>query len=534
MVGDLTLKLDSIKPTVLLILDGFGCNESCENNAVRQAHTPVWDYLWKNYPHTQLDCSGSVVGLPNQQMGNSEVGHLHLGAGRLLPQDFTRINAALASGDFENNPVFCEAIDQAVAEDKAVHIIGLLSPGGVHSHEDHIHAVTKLCFMRSAERVYVHGFLDGRDTLPKSAMASIGEMEAVFNQADYGRLASLIGRFYAMDRDNRWKRVEKAYSLIVNGKAEHYCTNALEALMQAYERGETDEFVKATAIVPEWEEPVRIEDGDVVIFMNFRADRVRQLVRAMTEADFRGFTRERMPSLGRFVTLTPYHYEFDFPVAFPRIPVINCFGEYLSKLGIPQLRLAETEKYAHVTFFFNGGVEEPYPGETRILVPSPKVRTYDLKPEMSAYEVTDRLIEALRQKAYGSIVCNYANCDMVGHTGVMAAAVRAVETVDECLGRVIAAAERAGMQMLITADHGNVELMVDPETGQSSTSHTVNPVPLVYIGGNRNLLDGGNLADVAPTLLELMGIEIPSEMSGRSLLEETHDADACSPVYHCL
>ncbi len=532
MIGNLTLKSDSIRPTVLLILDGFGCNASPKNNAIAMARMPVWDCLWKNCPHTRLDCSGRAVGLPNDQMGNSEVGHLHLGAGRLLPQDYTRINTALENREFQSNPVFCEAIDQTVTDGKAVHIIGLLSPGGVHSHEDHIHAVTELCFKRGAEQVYVHGFLDGRDTLPKSAMASIGEMEAIFNRADKGRLATLIGRFYAMDRDSRWTRIEKAYSLIVQGKAEHYCTNALEALMQAYERGETDEFVRATAIVPEWEKPVRVEDGDVVIFMNFRAERVRQLVQAMTEKDFSGFVRERLPRIGQFVTLTPYHHEFDFPVAFPRDPVVNCFGEYLSKLGIKQLRLAETEKYAHVTFFFNGGVEEPYPGESRLLVPSPKVRTYDQKPEMSAYEVTNFLVEALQQKRYASIVCNYANCDMVGHTGVIPAAIKAVETIDECLGRIIAAVEKVGGQMLITADHGNVELMVDPGTGQAATAHTVNPVPLVYFGGTRNLLDGGNLADVAPTLLELMGLDAPMEMTGRSLLKKGQHAGG--PVYHCL
>ncbi|MCI0733624.1 MAG: 2,3-bisphosphoglycerate-independent phosphoglycerate mutase [Methylococcaceae bacterium] len=526
------MKSDSIKPTVLLILDGFGCNASNKNNAIAMAHKPVWDSLWKNCPHTRLDCSGSVVGLPENQMGNSEVGHLHLGAGRLLPQDYTRIKAALENGEFQSNPVFCTAIDQAVSDGKAVHILGLLSPGGVHSHEDHIHAVTELCFQRGAEQVYVHGFLDGRDTLPKSAMASIGEMEAVFNKADRGRIASLIGRFYAMDRDSRWKRIEKAYSLIVQGKAERVCRSAMEALMQAYEHGETDEFVHPTAIVPEWEEPVRIEDGDVVIFMNFRADRVRQLVLAMTETDFRGFARERVPRLGRLVTLTSYHYGFNFPVAFPRDQVINCFGEYLSKLGIKQLRLAETEKYAHVTFFFNGGIEEPYPGESRLLVESPKVKTYDLKPEMSAYEVTDRLVEALREGHYGAIICNYANCDMVGHTGVIPAAVAAVETIDACLGRVTAAVKTARGQMLITADHGNAEQMFDPVSGQAATSHTLNPVPLVYFGGAGKLSDGGNLADVAPTLLELMGLKKPPEMTGRSLLEERRHAG--NPVYHCI
>ncbi|MGH8552581.1 MAG: 2,3-bisphosphoglycerate-independent phosphoglycerate mutase, partial [Methylococcales bacterium] len=484
---------------MLLILDGFGCSDSDLYNAIAMAHKPVWDCLWAACPHTRLGCSGTVVGLPDHQMGNSEVGHLHLGTGRLLPQDYTRINKALETGDFQRNPVLCDAIDQAVIEGKTVHILGLLSPGGVHSHEDHIHAISELCFRRKAENVYVHGFLDGRDTLPKSAMSSIGAMDSVFNKADKGRIASLIGRYYAMDRDFHWDRVEQAYSLIVDGRAKRYSGNAMGGLMQAYENGETDEFVAATSIVPDWDKPVRIEDGDVVIFMNFRADRVRQLVRALIEADFSEFKRERVPRLGRLITLTPYHYLFDFPVAFPRPKVVNGLGEYLSKLGIEQLRLAETEKYAHVTFFFNGGIEEPFPGESRILVQSPNVKTYDRKPEMSAHEVTDRLVEALRQNNYALIVCNYANCDMVGHTGVIPAAVAAVETIDQCLGRVIAAVGEVGGQMLITADHGNVEQMVDPISGQSATAHTLNPVPLVYYGGSRNLLDGGNLADIAPT-----------------------------------
>lgn len=532
VIGDTTLKPDSVRPTVLLILDGFGCNASDDNNAIAMAHTPVWDALWKHCPHTQIGCSGTVVGLPSDQMGNSEVGHLHLGGGRLLPQDYTRIKTALESGDFQSNPVFCDAIDLAVRDGKAVHILGLLSPGGVHSHEDHIHAITELCFRRGAEQVYVHAFLDGRDTLPKSAMASIGEMESIFTKADKGRIASMIGRFYAMDRDSRWNRIEKAYSLIVQGKADRVCRSAMEGLMQAYENGETDEFVKPTAIVPEWEQPVRVEDGDVVIFMNFRADRVRQLVRAMTETDFRGFERERVPRLGRLVTLTPYHHAFNFPVAFPRDPVINCFGEYLSKLGIRQLRLAETEKYAHVTFFFNGGVEEPYPGESRLLIPSPKVKTYDLKPEMSAHEVTERLVGALQEGQYRAIICNYANCDMVGHTGVISSAISAVETVDACLGRVVHAVKAVRGQLLITADHGNVEQMFDPVSGQASTSHTLNPVPLVYFGGTVKLLDGGSLADVAPTLLELMGLPKPPEMTGRSLLAERLHAG--HPVHYCL
>ena len=521
---DSMLQPGSIGSTVLLILDGFGCNESDENNAVAMANTPIWDSLLERCSHTQLGCSGPVVGLPIHQMGNSEVGHLHLGAGRLLPQDYARINADLDNGRFHTNPVFCNAVDLAITKRKAVHIIGLLSSGGVHSHEKHIHALTELAVSRGCDQVYVHAFLDGRDTLPICARRSIVAMESVFEKVGKGRFGSLIGRFYAMDRDTRWKRVSKAYDLIVQGKAERYCATAEEALLQAYDRGESDEFVRATAIVSEGEEPVRVEDGDVLVFMNFRADRVRQFVRALTNPDFSDFERERVPDLGQLVTLTPYHYEFDFPIAFPRERVPNCLGEFLSRYGIKQLRLAETEKYAHVTYFFNGGIDKPYPGESRLLVPSPRVRTYDQMPEMSATEITDHLVSALEEGRYDVIVCNYANCDMVGHTGMMTAAISAVETIDECLGRITAVVEKTGSQLLITADHGNVEQMVDTASGQSSTSHTLNPVPLVYLGGTAELTDGGSLADVAPTLLELMGLEIPAEMTGRSLLRSDENA----------
>jgi 2,3-bisphosphoglycerate-independent phosphoglycerate mutase len=512
------LKLHCPKPIVLLILDGFGYSEAKAGNAIMMARTPNWDRLWADCSHTLLACSGGVVGLPHDQMGNSEVGHLHLGAGRLLDQDFTRINSAAANRTFFSNPVLCAAVDKALAGGKALHIFGLLSPGGVHSHELHIQAMAELAIQRGLHKVYIHAFLDGRDTPPKSAGESIRSTEARLAELGSGRIVSLIGRFYAMDRDHRWERVEPAYQLIVQGKGAFAASSAQEGLERAYERGETDEFVQATAIVPEGEQPVRMQDGDVVVFMNFRADRTRELTRSLTEEGFSGFPRAVVPKLGAFVTLTEYHEDFTFPVAYPPESVSNSLGEVLSKQGLRQLRLAETEKYAHVTFFFNGGVETPFPGESRVLIPSPKVKTYDMKPEMSALEVTDQLVAAIESKDYDVIICNYANCDMVGHTGKLEAAIQAVEALDRSLGRIVEALRTTGGELLVTADHGNVEQMIDPATGEVQTAHTVNPVPLVYMGKAGRLGDGGNLADVAPTLLAVMGIEKPAEMTGRSLL----------------
>lgn len=508
------------KPLVLIVLDGFGYSERHDHNAIALADTPVWDRLWHDYPHTLLRCAGDVVGLPDRQMGNSEVGHLHLGCGRLLPQDLVRINQAIESGSFFAKPVLCDAVNRALKHGKALHLLGLLSPGGVHSHEHHLLAMAELAVRRGLKQVYLHAFLDGRDTPPKSAADSLRYAQAKFEQLGYGRIASLTGRFYAMDRDKRWERTQAAYDLLVLGQAKYTAPDSLTGLRMAYERGETDEFVQPTAIVPPNATATRIEDGDVVVFMNFRADRARQLTRALIEREFDGFERARVPRLGGFVTLTEYQKEFDVPVAFPPIETKNCLGEVLSKLGLTQLRLAETEKYAHVTFFFNGGIEEPFPGEERILIPSPKVRTYDEKPEMSAFEVTDVLVEAILQRKYDVIICNYANGDMVGHTGVEAAAIRAVEALDQCFGRIARALDETGGEMLVTADHGNCEQMVDPETGQPHTAHTLNPVPLVYYRGEKGELDpiGGSLADVAPTLLDILGIEQPAEMNGHSLL----------------
>ena len=444
---------------------------------------------------------------------------MNLGAGRVVYQEFTRISRSIRTGSFFTNQTLVGAVDVAKENGRAVHILGLLSPGGVHSHEEHIHAMVDLAVQHGVEEIYVHAFLDGRDTPPKSAEPSIIALEQKFAELGKGRLVSLIGRYFAMDRDHRWPRIERAYDLITQGMAEYHAPTALEGLAMAYARGETDEFVEATSIVPQGGEPVRMRDGDAVVFMNFRSDRARQVTRAFISADFDGFKRKVEPKLSSFTSLTEYNAEFDIPVAFPPERLKNGFGEYLSSLGLHQLRLAETEKYAHVTFFFNGGVEQPFEGEDRILVPSPHVATYDLQPEMSAQEVTDHFVEAIGGGKYDAIIVNYANTDMVGHTGNFKAAVAAIEAVDFCLGRVLKALHAAGGEMLITADHGNAEQMLDPVTGQAQTAHTTNPVPLVYVGRPGSLLPNGALCDIAPTLLAMMSLNQPAEMSGRSLLQ---------------
>lgn len=507
------------KPLVLIILDGFGHSESPDYNAIYAAKKPVWDRLLATQPHGLISGSGMDVGLPDGQMGNSEVGHMNLGAGRVVYQDFTRVTKAIRDGEFFENPVIAGAVDKAVAADKAVHILGLLSPGGVHSHEDHLVAMAQMAARRGAGKIYLHAFLDGRDTPPKSAQPSLERLDAIFAGLGKGRIASIIGRYFAMDRDNRWDRVQAAYELIVDGKAEFTADSSVAALEAAYARGESDEFVKATAVVPAGAEAVRVEDGDAVIFMNFRADRARELSRAFVEPAFNEFPRERAPQLAGFVMLTQYAASIPAPCAFPPEPLTNVLGEYLAKHGKTQLRIAETEKYAHVTFFFSGGREEPYEGEERILIPSPKVATYDLQPEMSAPEVTDRIVEAIEQQRYDVIVVNYANGDMVGHTGVFEAAVKAVECLDTCMGRIVEALDKVGGEALITADHGNVEQMEDESTGQAHTAHTCEPVPFVYVGKRKlSIREGGVLADVAPTMLTLMGLEQPAEMTGRSIV----------------
>ncbi|MEJ5210611.1 MAG: 2,3-bisphosphoglycerate-independent phosphoglycerate mutase [Burkholderiales bacterium] len=509
-----------VTPVLLVILDGFGCRANGADNAIFQAKKPNWERFWIHHPHTLIHASEAEVGLPAGQMGNSEVGHLNLGAGRVVYQEFTRINRAIDSGHFFDNPALVNAVETAKRGDRALHILGLLSEGGVHSHERHIHAMLELAARRGLSKVFLHVFTDGRDTPPKSAGPSVMKLEQKIRELGTGRIASLIGRYYPMDRDRRWQRIKAAYDLLTQGKAEYVAHSALEGLQMAYDRGETDEFVKATAIVPEGSQPVRMEDGDVVVFMNFRSDRARQLTRTFVEDGFDGFEREYRPRLAAIVTLTGYSDDFDVPVAFPPEQLRNGFGEYIASLGLKQLRIAETEKYAHVTFFFNGGEEKVYPGEDRILVPSPDVPTYDLKPEMSAPEVTDRLVAAIQSGKYDAIICNYANADMVGHTGNLGAAIKAIETIDTCLGRVVEAQLARGGEVLITADHGNAERMLDETTRQAHTAHTMSLVPLIYIGHRRaRLADTGALEDVAPTLLRMMGLPQPSEMTGHPLIE---------------
>ena len=512
------------KTTLLIVLDGWGYSDKPASNAIFAATKPTWDRLWRDAPHTLISGSGRDVGLPDGQMGNSEVGHMNLGAGRVVHQDLTRISKAVADGDFNHNPALCNAVDAAIARAGAVHLLGLLSPGGVHSHEEHFFAMARLAAARGAKRVYVHAFLDGRDMPPRSAAHSLIAMDALLHELGVGRVASIVGRYFAMDRDNRWDRVERAYQLLTEAKAPFTSPTALAALEAAYARNENDEFVQPTCVVPAGQSPVAIRDDDVLVFMNFRADRARELSRALLLEDFSGFKRAVRPKLADFVMLTQYAADIPASCAFGADDPRNTLGEYIASLGMTQLRIAETEKYAHVTFFFSGGREEPFVGEERILVPSPKVATYDLQPEMSAPEVTDRLIEAIEQQRFDLIVCNYANGDMVGHTGDFSAAVRAVETIDRALERVTAALARTGAQCLITADHGNVELMADVATGQAHTAHTCEPVPLVYVGPQQiRFNSGGVLSDIAPTLLRLMHLPVPKEMTGRVLL--TADAE---------
>lgn len=506
------------RPVVLVILDGWGYREDPEDNAIAQANTPIMDGLWQNYPHTLIRGSGAEVGLPAGQMGNSEVGHLNLGAGRVVYQEFTRVSRAIQTGSFFKNQTLTAPVDKAIANDKAVHILGLLSPGGVHSHEEQIHAMIKLAVDRGAKKVYLHAFLDGRDTAPKSAGDSISLMEQKFDEIGGGKFASIIGRYYSMDRDHRWPRIQAAYELIAQGQAANTAKTALEGLEMAYGRGENDEFVTATTVVPEGEKAVQIEDGDVVIFMNYRSDRARQITRPFIEDEFEGFERSVYAKLGAFVTLTEYKSDFAVDVAFPPDRMSNGFGEYISQLGMRQLRIAETEKYAHVTFFFNGGREEPFDGEDRILVNSPDVATYDLQPEMNAAELTEKLIAAIDSDKYDAIICNYANPDMVGHTGKMDATILALQALDVCVGEVVEAVKKAGGELLITADHGNAEVMRNPQTGQPHTAHTMNPVPLIYVGREAEMAESGALCDITPTMLLLMELEQPSEMSGRQLL----------------
>ena len=502
-------------PHVLVIMDGIGHREAVEDNAFLAAKTPHLTAMKHNHPHSLISGSGEDVGLPDGQMGNSEVGHMNLGAGRVLYQDFTRITKDIRTGEFFEHEVLVDAVEKAKATGGAVHIMGLLSQGGVHSHEDQIEAMCELALKRGAT-VYLHAFLDGRDTPPKSAEPSLKRFDALFAKyPNQGRITTMIGRYFAMDRDNRWDRVEQAYRLLTEGEATRVVESAVDGLNQAYAAEETDEFVKATRVG----DLVTIHDGDSIVFMNFRADRARELTRAFVEKDFAGFERKTVPNLAKFVMLTRYQATIDAPVAYMPEELKNSIGEYLSNLGKTQLRIAETEKYAHVTFFFSGGREDEYEGETRILVPSPNVATYDLQPEMSAYEVTDKLVDAINSGAYDLLIVNYANGDMVGHTGVFDAAVKAVEAVDTSLGRVYDAVMANKGHMIVTADHGNVEQMQDYDSGQVHTQHTTEHVPFIYVGPtSATIAANGVLADVAPTMLHLMNIPVPAEMQGRNLI----------------
>jgi 2,3-bisphosphoglycerate-independent phosphoglycerate mutase len=507
------------KSMVLIILDGWGYSENTEANAIFHANTPVLDKLSAEYPHMLIQTSGMAVGLPDGQMGNSEVGHVNLGAGRIVYQDFTRITKAITDGEFQHNSALCQAVDNAVSQQKAVHVFGLLSPGGVHSHEQHIFAMLELAKARGAEKIYLHAFLDGRDTPPRSAEASLIKAQQKFTELGCGQIASIIGRYYAMDRDQRWDRVTQAYHLMVTGQANYQYSNALDALHAAYQRDENDEFVQASAIVDADHNTIEIEDGDAMIFMNFRADRARQFTRCFTDAKFNSFSRSKTPKLADFVMLTEYAADIDTSCAFPPASLPNVMGAWLAQHDKTQLRISETEKYAHVTFFFSGGQETEFPGEQRILVPSPQVATYDLQPEMNSVLLTDKLVAAIESGEFDFIVCNYPNGDMVGHTGKFDAAVKACEAVDTALGRVITALQKTGGECLITADHGNAEQMRDHQTGQAHTAHTCDPVPLIYVGRPAQMATSGSLSDISPTMLSLMQLPQPTEMTGTALIQ---------------
>ncbi|MBO8434558.1 MAG: 2,3-bisphosphoglycerate-independent phosphoglycerate mutase [Tyzzerella sp.] len=510
----------SKKPTVLMILDGFGINDKTEGNAIKQANTPVIDSIVAKYPCVEGFASGLAVGLPDGQMGNSEVGHLNMGAGRIVYQELTRITKAIEDGDFFTNEALMSAVENCKKNDSALHLLGLLSDGGVHSHNSHLYALLELAKKAGLTKVYVHAFLDGRDTPPASGKDYVAELEAKIAEIGVGKIATLSGRYYAMDRDQRWERVQLAYDAMVLGKG-NTATSAKECVEKSYADDKKDEFVVPTSIVDENGNPVAtINDNDSVIFFNFRPDRAREITRTFCDANFDGFVREKYPTV-KFVTFTEYDVTIENKeVAFKPQKLTNTLGEYISSLGLKQLRTAETEKYAHVTFFFNGGVEEPYEGEDRLLVASPKVATYDLKPEMSAVEVTDGLVDKIENGGYDLIIVNYANPDMVGHTGVLPAAIKAIETVDACIGRVLEALLKVDGQMFICADHGNSDQLVDYTTGQPFTAHTTNPVPFVLVNYKEGvgLKEGGKLADIAPTLLEMMGLPKPAEMTGESLL----------------
>lgn len=506
------------KPYALIIMDGYGVNDRNEGNAIFTAKTPNMDKYMKECPHTIVHASGMDVGLPDGQMGNSEVGHTNIGAGRIVYQELTRITKSINDGDFFENPELCAAMDNCKKNGSALHLMGLLSSGGVHSHNTHLYGLLEMAKRNGIENVHVHAFLDGRDVPPSSAADFAEELVAKIREIGVGDIATVMGRYYAMDRDNRWERVEKAYKAMVLGEG-NKAESAVTAIKQSYNDDVTDEFVVPTVIEKDGQPLGKIEEGDSVIFFNFRPDRAREITRTIVDPDFNGFERKMFNTF--YVCMTQYDASMpNVHVAFKPESLVNTFGEYISKKGLRQLRIAETEKYAHVTFFFNGGVENVYDGEDRALINSPKVATYDLQPEMSAPEVTAEAVKRIESGDYDVIVLNFANCDMVGHTGVFDAAVKAVETVDECLGKVVDAIEKMGGMALITADHGNADQMVDYETGGAFTAHTTNVVPLVLIGDKDAKLKPGRLADLAPTLLDLMGLDKPTEMTGESLIEK--------------
>jgi 2,3-bisphosphoglycerate-independent phosphoglycerate mutase len=498
-------------------MDGWGLRDAVEGNAVKLASTPVFDKIWALYPHTALDPHGAAVGLPDGQMGNSEVGHLNLGAGRIVHQDIVRISKAIETGEFFENPALVAAFDSAAAGGR-VHLLGLVSPGGVHSHQDHLYALVEMARRKGVHDVFIHALMDGRDTSPTGGRKFLSDLQTRLDAEGTGRIATVVGRYFCMDRDTRWDRVKRAYDMLTRGIGEK-TTDALSALERSYGSGVTDEFVEPIVIIGENGEPIgSMRDGDSVIFFNFRADRARQITRALTDPSFDGFDREVFPRI-HFMSMTEYDKRFTFPVAFPPLRMKNILGEFGSKAGMTNLRIAETEKYAHVTYFFNGGEEIEYPGEDRILIPSPKVATYDLKPDMSAFDVAGALVSALSERKHDYVVCNFANPDMVGHSGIIEATVKAVETVDTCVGRVLDALDLERDVAIVTADHGNAEMMIDPIDGGPHTAHTTNPVPCVLVdrhyGGE--LIRGGSLRDVAPTICDYLGIAPPAEMTGRDL-----------------
>ncbi len=508
------------KPVVLMILDGYGLNEKTEGNAVAQANTPVMDKLMAEYPYVKGNASGMAVGLPEGQMGNSEVGHLNMGAGRIVYQELTRITKEIQDGTFFDNAAFMDAVNNCKKNDSALHLYGLVSDGGVHSHITHLYGLLELAKRNGLSKVYVHAFLDGRDTPPASGKGYVEALEAEMKKIGVGEVATVTGRYYAMDRDNNYDRVEKAYVALTRGEGLE-AASATEGIQASYDRGETDEFVKPTVVKKNGAPVATIQDGDSIIFFNFRPDRAREITRSFCDDDFKGFAREKKLDV---VYVCFSDYDPTIPnkeVAFPKIAVTNTFGEWLAANHMKQARIAETEKYAHVTFFFNGGVEQPNEGEDRILVNSPKdVATYDLKPQMSAYEVCDKLLGAIRSGEYDVIIINFANPDMVGHTGVQSAAIKAIEVVDECVGKAVEAVKDMDGILFICADHGNAEQLIDYETGAPFTAHTTNPVPFILVNADPSykLREGGCLADIVPTLIELMGKQQPAEMTGKSLL----------------